>query len=106
MMYGRILLLWLLLGTGFCSFAQSNDSLANGKHRYYFSNGHLKLENRFKNKLASGTWKYYNEKGRLIKQEKYRKGRLKWTFHYNEQGRLIRIIDKKGKETKKSDCGC
>lgn len=104
-----MLRLWvalLLLIAGNAAHALVSDSLANGKHRYYFPNGQLKLKNRFKNGQANGTWKYYNEKGQLVKQEKYRKGQLRWTFHYNHRGRLIRIIDKKGKETKKSDCGC
>ena len=102
----RLWVVLLLMLCGTMAHAVESDSLANGKHRYYFPNGKLKLQNRFKSGKANGTWKYYNEKGQLVKQEKYRKGQLRWTFHYNSSGRLIRIIDKKGKETKKSDCGC
>jgi len=58
---------YLILTTG---------KLFSGKFIQNFENGELKYEFKISSGLRNGKSKYYNESGKLIKTEKYKRGRL------------------------------
>lgn len=106
-----LLLLAFGLTLPLCSLAQKKYNLTDstgqkqGRWKEWHNNGQLKSQGRYANNLKKGSWKYYDEQGQLEKQEKYRHGELRWTFIYSNK-RLIKIIDRKGRVTKKAACGC
>jgi YD repeat-containing protein len=54
----------------------------------------------------TGPWKYYDADHHLIKLERYRHGTLRQTYIYNEKGRVITRINRKGKVVHYRACGC
>lgn len=71
----------------------------------YYSNGKIKSEGKLKNGHKQGTWSFYNEEGVIVKQERWKKGKLKLEFFY-ENGKLHHLTDDKGKTVYKPSCGC
>lgn len=107
LLYFRILLLSLLVPI--LGMAQpSDDSLIHkdGVYTELYPTGKTKVKGHYKNNQKKGIWKYFAADGKLQKQEAYRRGNLNRTWLFNDHGRVIRIIDKKGRETIKPDCGC
>lgn len=72
----------------------------SGKYEKYYQNGNLNVKGKYKSikkryckgvcSRPVGKWKYWNEKGVLIKEEIWRKGILKETKEYDEEGNLIK----------------
>ncbi len=50
--------------------------LKQGKWKYFYENGNVKLEGEYKNDLKNGYFKYYTEDGNLVSTEKYMDGIL------------------------------
>jgi YD repeat-containing protein len=73
------------------AFAGVRDSTVTGKTR---------------NGERTGAWKYYNTDHQLVKLERYRHGTLRQTYIYNEKGRVITRISRKGKVVHYRACGC
>ncbi|MBP6696860.1 MAG: hypothetical protein KA175_04530, partial [Flavobacteriales bacterium] len=51
------------------------DGEPNGKHKWYWPNGQLRLEGRFTMGLEQGDFTYYNEGGVVLLVIKYRDGK-------------------------------
>ena len=71
-----------------------------------YENGNKKHVEKFKNGEKCGIWNYYAPTGYLERRERYRKGQLVFTWHYNEEGRLSESVNKSGKRKQHKSCGC
>ncbi|MBX7205433.1 MAG: hypothetical protein K1X81_08425 [Bacteroidia bacterium] len=98
-----VVVLWILSKL---AFAQLPADSTSGVYKTYYNSGKIQMKGRFKNGVRNGSFYYFAEDGKLLKQEIYHKGKLNWTYFFNDHGRVIRKIDKKGKVTTKPDCGC
>lgn len=85
--------------------AMAQSTPMNGKYKTYYRSGGVKESGKYKDGVKHGIWMYYLESGSLTRKEKWKMGTLLWQFFY-EKGKLIRTIDKDGKETKRPGCGC
>lgn len=79
---------------------------ADSTIRIYHDNGKLKVKATMKDGSWDGIMREYDEEGRLRIKIKYKKGEKRWEQHFNEKGRLIEVIDRKGKVRKLKDCNC
>ena len=86
------------------SFGQ-NILPSNGKYKTYFKNGNLMEKGHYKDAQKNGIWYYYNENGLLLKKENFIHGESQWQLFF-EKGKVTKIIDKNGKVTERSKCGC
>jgi hypothetical protein len=71
----------------------------------YYSNGTLKEKGWTMEGNKIGVWYYYDSIGVLQKKEKWKNELQLWQLYY-KRGKIIKTIDKNGKETKRPDCGC
>lgn len=78
---------------------------SNGSYKVFYRNGLIKEKGQYNNTQKKGIWYFYNENGVLEKKEKYKNGTLLWQIFY-EKGRITKTIDKNGKVTERSKCGC
>lgn len=102
----RSLLVALLCILGNIAIAQQPADSSSGVYKTFYGSGKIQMKGHFKNGVRNGSFYYFAEDGKLLKQEIYHKGKLNWTYFFNDHGRVIRKIDKKGKITTKPDCGC
>jgi len=77
----------------------------NGYYKELYKSGHPKEQGYFRDGKKHKTWIYYNENGTVHLKEKWKSGALIWQIFY-EKGRVSHTIDKDGKVTQKSKCGC
>lgn len=76
------------------------------KYREFYENGKLKVKGKMMDGARHGNWYYYTQNQMLQKRERYKNGKLKQTFIYNEKGLLITIILEDGKVIHQKACGC
>jgi antitoxin component YwqK of YwqJK toxin-antitoxin module len=76
------------------------------KYREFYENGKLKVKGKLVDGQKHGQWYYYAPNQLLQKRERYKKGKLKQTFIYNEKGLLITIIMEDGRIIPQKACGC
>lgn len=84
-------------------FAQVPKS---GKHIERYENGKVKLRGKWANGQKQGNWFYYTPTHILQKRERYKNGKLKQTFNFNEKGLLINVVKEDGTIVPKKACGC
>ena len=77
----------------------------NGKYKLLYKNGKVMEKGHYKNSQKTGVWYLYNENGMLNKKEKFLIGVSQWQIFF-EKGKITKIIDKNGKITERSKCGC
>jgi antitoxin component YwqK of YwqJK toxin-antitoxin module len=75
-------------------------------HRSIHANGKLHHKGHFVNDQKHGIWFEYNEHGVLQQKTKWKYGITMWEIHYNEVGRVIKTVNKKGEEKIRPACGC
>lgn len=84
----------------------ATDTPKTGTYITKHSNGKVAQKGYLKNGEKHRLWMFYDEKGIVIKKEKWKNGTLQWQVFYNERGRIIKTVDKNGKEKEFSGCGC
>jgi antitoxin component YwqK of YwqJK toxin-antitoxin module len=99
--------LLLLLFVSTIAFSQNTaiQTPQDGFYKGFYANKTIKEKGHYKQGLKQGIWYYYSELGVMEKKEKYKLGELQWQLFF-EKGKLTKIIDKKGKVTERSKCGC
>ena len=105
----KLFFIFLFVSLSFLStsYGQNADTImpSNGAYKSYYKSGKIQEKGHFKNSLKKGVWYFYNERGLLLKKEKYVEGKLQWQLFF-ERGKIIKIIDKNGRVTERSKCGC
>lgn len=71
-----------------------------------YDNGKKEFVKKYENGQNCGFWKFYRPDGIIERKEKYKKGILVFTWFYNEEGKLIRSVNRKGKEKVYRACNC
>ncbi len=84
----------------------ATDTPKTGTYITKHSNGKIAEKGYLKNGEKHRIWSFYNQNGAITQKEKWKNGKLQWQVFYNERGRIIKTIDKNGKEKELSGCGC
>ena len=70
------------------------------------ANGNKHIVAKYNNNMPCGRWAYYNLEQKVYKREKYKNGKLVFTWLYNDKGRITQTINKKGKKREYAPCNC
>lgn len=72
------------------------DNYLNGNASYYYADGTIKEEGKYKNDVRIGIWKYYYPNGKLAKLVTFNNGEMMVTDTYSERGEQV-VKDGNGK---------
>lgn len=95
------LFFWVIASDGRLSAQQ-----VDGKYSLNYPNGRLKERGYYKNGLKHRTWYFYSETGVMERREKWNNGVLQEQVFYNAKGKVIKTIDRNGKEFNRPPCNC
>ena len=56
---------------------ETNKPIMDGKYNSYYPDGSFRIVGKYKKGLKVGKWKYFDEDGNKVKEEKFKKGKLK-----------------------------
>lgn len=79
---------------------------AEGKYSVNYPNGRLKEKGFYKGGVKHRTWYYYSEAGLMERREKWKNGVMVLQVFYNAKGKVIKTIDRNGKEFIRPPCNC
>jgi antitoxin component YwqK of YwqJK toxin-antitoxin module len=83
----------------------AQNPVPDGAFSTHHLNGKLSQRGRYKDGLRIGIWMYYDNTGLILKKERWKRDVLQWESHYIK-GRVVKIIDKKGRVRHRPECGC
>jgi len=76
-------------------FTDSTQQVHEGGYQYYFDNGVIGAEGKYRNGEKDGLWKYYNQEGEISDSMEFKNGRATIVkgFYYLPRKQMLEMID-------------